>query len=151
VREGRQGRAVLRLGTGGGVWPSQAGPARKGWQHLLLVRRSISDPTELAYFAVHARSGTTLPTLVQVAGLRWAIEDCFETAKSDCGLDQYEVRHWEPWHRHITLAIAAFAFLSVSATRTARMNDARERTEAQDKDIPAIVWPPLPRRPSLNA
>lgn len=74
-------------------WPSDAGPACKGWQHLLLVRRSISDPTELAYFAVHARSGTTLRALVQVAGLRWAVR-LFETAKSDCGLDQYEVRHW---------------------------------------------------------
>ncbi|MEU5431719.1 IS701 family transposase, partial [Streptomyces olivoreticuli] len=124
-------------------WPSPAGPPRRGWQHLLLVRRSISDPTDLAYFAVHARSGTTLPTLVQVAGMRWGVEDCFETAKSDCGLDQYEVRRWEPWHRHIALVLAAFAFLSVTATRTAR----RGHTETADKDRetgqPAIIWPPL--------
>ncbi|MFC9106504.1 hypothetical protein ACFT08_36780 [Streptomyces rochei] len=51
-------------------------------------------------------------------GLRWAVEDCFETAKSDCGLDHYEVRTWDAWHRHITLAMAALAFLTVTATRT---------------------------------
>jgi SRSO17 transposase len=128
------------------TWPSAAGPARKGWQHL--IRRSISDPGEVAYFAVHARKDTTLATLVKIAGMRWGVEDCFETAKSDCGLDHYEVRHWEPWHRHIALAIAAFAFLSITATRTARLPDTHERTaagppaQAADAD-PAIAWPPL--------
>jgi hypothetical protein len=73
-------------------WPSPAGRPAKGWTHLLLVRRSISDPGKVAYFAVHAPIGTTITTLVQVAGLCWSVEDCFETAKSDCGLDQYEVR-----------------------------------------------------------
>jgi SRSO17 transposase len=139
------------------AWPSEAGPARRGWQHLLLVRRSISDSTELAYFAVHARTGTTLPALVHVAGMRWGVEDCFETAKSDCGLDQYEVRHWEPWHRHIALALAAFAFLSVTATRTARRPDARDRATtgapAAEADS-AIAWPhlhlPLPLDSVLN-
>ena len=139
------------------TWPSEAGPARRGWQHLLLVRRSISDPTELAYFAVHARTGATLPALVHVAGMRWGVEDCFETAKSDCGLDQYEVRHWEPGHRHIALALAAFAFLSVTATRTARRPDARDRSpdEAPAPDS-AIAWPllhlhlPLPLDSVLN-
>ncbi|MER7959328.1 IS701 family transposase [Streptomyces sp. NPDC096030] len=132
------------------AWPSAVGSARTGWQHLLLVRRPVSDPAGLAYFAVHARTGTTMTTLVRVAGMRWGVEDCFETAKSDCGLDQYEVRKWEPWHRHIALAIAAFAFLSVSATRTARLNDARERATAPPDDQPAIVWPPLTPHPLLN-
>ncbi|MCX5231498.1 IS701 family transposase [Streptomyces sp. NBC_00233] len=125
------------------TWPSPAGQDRKGWQHLLLVRRSVSDPNDLAYFAVHARCGTTLLTLVQVAGMRWGVEDCFETAKSDCGLDQYEVRHWEPWHRHIALAIAAFAFLSVTATRTARLKQSQEPTGPDEHDDPAITWPSL--------
>ncbi|MET8329975.1 IS701 family transposase [Streptomyces sp. NPDC005181] len=125
------------------TWPSPAGPTRSGWDHRLLVRRSISDPTELAYFAVHARTGTTITRLVQVAGLRWGVEDCFETAKSDCGLDQYEVRKWEPWHRHIALAIAAFAFVSISATRTARLSEPRQTATAPDDPEPAIAWPPL--------
>lgn len=133
-------------------WPSPAGPPRRGWLHLLLVRRSVSDPGEVAYFAVHARTGTTLPTLVKIAGLRWAVEDCFETAKSDCGLDQYEVRKWEPWHRHIALACAAFAFLSVSATRTARLAPPDTGTAATDDTDaqPAIAWPPLTTHPILS-
>jgi SRSO17 transposase len=51
-------------------------------------------------------------------GLRWSVEDCFETAKSDCGLDHYEVRSWDAWMRHITLSMAAPAFLTITATRT---------------------------------
>ncbi|WP_443048436.1 IS701 family transposase [Streptomyces sp. H39-C1] len=111
-------------------WPSDAGAPRRGWTHLLLVRRSISDPSRLAYFAVHARASTTLTTLVRVAGLRWSVEDCFETAKTDCGLDQYEVRGWTQWHSHITLSMAALAFLSVTAARTA------QPAETRGSDIP---------------
>ncbi|MFC8016365.1 MULTISPECIES: IS701 family transposase [Streptomyces] len=102
------------------TWPGGTendGP-RRGFVHLLLVRRSISDPSQTAYFAVHARTGTPVAEIIRVMGLRWAVEDCFETAKSDCGLDHYEVRTWDAWHRHITLAMAALAFLTVTATRT---------------------------------
>ncbi|MEU2835258.1 hypothetical protein ABZ667_42865 [Streptomyces lavendulae] len=53
-----------------------------------------------------------------MTGLRWSAEDCFETAKSDCGLGHYEVRTWDAWMRHITLSMAALAFLTVTATRT---------------------------------
>ncbi|MFE7810237.1 hypothetical protein ACFU51_37380 [Streptomyces sp. NPDC057430] len=56
--------------------------------------------------------------MVRMMGLRWSIEDSFETAKSDCGLDHYEVRTWDAWHRHVTLSMAALAFLTVTATRT---------------------------------
>ena len=91
---------------------------------------------------------------MKIAGLRWAVEDCFETAKSDCGPDQYEVRKWEPWHRHIAPAIAAFAFLSVSATRTARLTQPREDTqpptEPEPEPEPATAWPPLTPPPILN-
>ncbi|MFD5492103.1 hypothetical protein ACTWJ9_18475 [Streptomyces sp. GDS52] len=113
-------------------WPSSAGSPRRGWLHLLLVRRSISDPNEVAYFIVLARTGTTLPTLAKIAGLRWVVEDCFETAKSDCGLGQDEVRKREPWHQHDALACAAFAFLSVSTTRTARLASPDTGTAAKD-------------------
>ncbi|MGW2207459.1 hypothetical protein [Streptomyces sp. NPDC001774] len=81
------------------TWPGGAdGGPRRGCIHLLLVRRSITDPTQIAYFAVHARSSTPIGEIVRVTGLRWSIEDCFETAKSDCGLDHYEVRTWDAWH-----------------------------------------------------
>jgi len=57
--------------------------------------------------------GTTLAELVRVAGTRWTVENCFETAKGEVGLDQYEVRSWTGWHRHITLALFALAYLAV--------------------------------------
>jgi SRSO17 transposase len=141
------------------TWPSAAGTPRRGWQHLLLIRRSIADPAEVAYYAVHARTGVTLPTLVKIAGMRWGVEDCFETAKSDCGLDQYEVRHGEPWHRHIALAIAAFAFLAITATRTARLAGTNQHATAREPEHEAgaeaaIAWPtlhlPLPLDTVLN-
>ncbi|MFD5514063.1 IS701 family transposase [Streptomyces sp. NPDC127051] len=91
---------------------------RRGFVHLLLVRRSISAPSRTAYFAVHARTGTPITETVRVTGLRWSVEGCFETAKSHCGLHHYEVRTWDPWHRHITLSMAAPAFLTITATRT---------------------------------
>ncbi|MFD5514386.1 hypothetical protein ACFWIB_43160 [Streptomyces sp. NPDC127051] len=84
-----------------------------------------------------------MPTIVNVAGMRWGVEDCFETAKSDCGLDQYEVRYWEPWHRHIALSLAAFAFLSVTATRTARTKRTDGPADAEPGGDPARAWPPL--------
>jgi SRSO17 transposase len=88
-------------------------PLVEGWQRWLLVRRSLSDPTELAAYACFALAGTPLERLVQVAGSRWTIEACFETAKGVVGLDQYEVRSWTGWYRHITLACLAHALLSV--------------------------------------
>ena len=83
------------------------------WEHWLLVRRSLSDPTELAYYVVFAPRGTPLRTLVQVAGQRWRIEQSFELAKGEVGLDHYEVRRWDGWYRHMTLAMFALAYLSV--------------------------------------
>jgi SRSO17 transposase len=78
-----------------------------------LVRRSIADPTELTFYLTHAPKGTTLARLVQIAGLRWPIESLFEQGKGEVGLDQYEVRSWGGWHRHITLAMFALAYLAV--------------------------------------
>ena len=86
----------------------------------LLIRRSVADPTEVAYFACGGPPGTTLPGLVRVAGARWAIEDLFELAKGDCGLDEYEVRSWVGWYRHVTLSLFALAVLSVIRSRAAR-------------------------------
>jgi len=85
----------------------------KSIRHALLVRRSLADPTDLAYYVVYAPANVTLPTLVEVAGQRWKVEECFELAKAEVGLDHYEVRHWEGWYRHITLSLWALAFLVV--------------------------------------
>ncbi len=84
-----------------------------GRGHWLLVRRSVAKPGELAYYVCYGPAGTTLEELVRVAGIRWAIEECFEEAKGQVGLDQYEVRRWEGWYRHITLSMLAHAYLAV--------------------------------------
>jgi SRSO17 transposase len=88
--------------------------APPGWRHGMLARRSLSDPAEIAYYRVFAPEGTTLAALAQVAGTRWTIEMGFERAKGEVGLDEYEVRRWEAWHRHITLALLADAYLAVT-------------------------------------
>jgi SRSO17 transposase len=82
-------------------------------QRGMLVRRSVSDETDVEYYAVYAPYNTPLEVLARVAGRRWAIEEGFETAKQLVGLDQYEVRSWDGWYRHITLALLAHACLSV--------------------------------------
>jgi SRSO17 transposase len=84
------------------------------WQRWLLVRRSLTDPTDLAYYLVFGPAGTTLAEMVRVAGSRWTIEECFELAKDEVGLDHYEVRSWTGWYRHITLAMCALAYLAVT-------------------------------------
>ena len=84
-----------------------------GKEYWLLARRSIAKPAELAYYVCFGPSGTAMAELVKVAGRRWAIEECFEEAKGQVGLDQYEVRRWDGWYRHITLAMLAHAYLAV--------------------------------------
>jgi SRSO17 transposase len=79
----------------------------------LLVRRSISEPSERAYYLCRFPRGTSPEQLASVAGCRWAIESAFEQAKQEVGLAHYEVRSWIGWHRHITLALFAHAFLEV--------------------------------------
>ena len=83
------------------------------WEHWLLVRRSRHDPTDLASYVVFAPAGPSLRTLARVAGQRWRIEQRFELAKGEVGLDQYEVRRWDGWYRHMTLAMFALAYLAV--------------------------------------
>ena len=113
-------RAWQRLGAGDGAkgprvhdWACLPyGGAAPGFQSALLVRRSVAKPTELAFFLTHAPEGTTLAELVRIAGTRWSIESLFEQAKGEVGLDHYEVRSWVGWHRHVTLAMLALAYLA---------------------------------------
>ena len=93
------------------------------FEHLLLVRRSLEDPQKLAYYVVFARKGTPLEELVRVAGSRWRIETCLEQAKGGFGLDEYEVRCWEAWHRHVTLSLLAHAFVGVVSLRETQKGD----------------------------
>ena len=93
------------------------GPDRRGW---VLARRSISDPTEIAYYVCYGKRGTRLRELVRVAGTRWAIEEAFQTAKNEAGLDHYQVRRYDTWYAHITLSMAAAAFLAVTRAAEAQ-------------------------------
>jgi SRSO17 transposase len=91
-----------------------AGDCPAGWGRWLLARRNLGEPTDIAYYRVFAPSGTPLGEMVRAAGSRWAIEEGFERAKGEVGLDQYEVRRWDAWHRHITFALLAHAYLEVT-------------------------------------
>jgi SRSO17 transposase len=99
-----------------------------GQQRGLLVRRSLEDPEDRAYYLTHAPEGTPLKTLVRVAGCRWAIEECFEQAKQETGLDECELRGWDGWHRHITLSMFAHALLAVVRSRAPRTAPKKRRS-----------------------
>ena len=89
--------------------------SREGWPGpslWLLARRSLADPTDIAYYLANAPTDVPLLTLAQVAAARWPVEQCFEEAKGEAGLDHYEVRGWPSWQRHITLSMLAHGFLA---------------------------------------
>jgi SRSO17 transposase len=133
-------RAWKRLSAGQGSkgerlydWALLRWGQQEGWEHTLLVRRSLETEPEYAYYFTYApKEKSTLKTLVSVAGQRWAIESAFQMAKGECGLDQYEVRNWQGWYRHITLAMLALAVLSVLRAQekktAARQNGTSQRT-----------------------
>ncbi len=81
------------------------------WTRGLLIRRTIADG-DLAFFSTGCPVGTSIETLVTVEGHRWAIEDSFETAKNELGLDHNETRSWHGWHRHVSLVMLAFAMMA---------------------------------------
>jgi SRSO17 transposase len=84
------------------------------WPRQLLLRRSLEDETDIVAYRTFAPTDTPLSEFVRVAGTRWAIEESIESAKGEVGLDQYEVRRWISWYRHITLALLAHAYLTVT-------------------------------------
>jgi SRSO17 transposase len=88
-----------------------------GWVHALVIRRSISDPDELACYLVYAPTDTPVTAIIRAIGARWTIEEVFELAKQRVGLDEYEVRSWTGWHRHTTLALLALAALVLGVAK----------------------------------
>jgi SRSO17 transposase len=102
--------------------------AASGWQKGLLIRRKLAHPEAFTFYLTLTPEAVGLPELVRVAGTRWTIEACFEMAKGEVGLDQYEVRSWTGWHRHITLAMLAHAYLAV-IRRTAGGEKRRARSQ----------------------
>jgi SRSO17 transposase len=107
-------------------------PTEKGFARWLLLRRSIEKPEELAYYLCLAPAEATLEDLVKAAGQRWNIECCFEAAKQETGLDEYEVRSWHGWYRHMTLSMLALAFLSVIRIKANHGEKKERRPRALD-------------------
>jgi SRSO17 transposase len=87
---------------------------RAGWVHAALIRRHPVEVDEVAYYLVYAPTDTPLAEVVRAVGARWTIEDVFKLGKGQVGLDQYEVRSWTGWHRHVTLALLALAILAAT-------------------------------------
>jgi SRSO17 transposase len=96
------------------AWAATCSP-----QHWVLIRRSLSDPSDLAFFYCHAPAGrpVSLSALIAVAGKRWPVEECHQQAKGQAGFDQHQVRLWHSFHRHTVLSISALAMLAVAAAR----------------------------------
>lgn len=116
-------RAWRRLSVGAGAhgpreydWARIA--IRTAWRagrgHWLLARRSLTDPTEIAYYLCYGSRRCTLVDLAWIAGSRWHVEECFQQAKNEAGLDHYQVRSWRAWYAHITLSMLALAWLAVT-------------------------------------
>jgi SRSO17 transposase len=127
--------AWQRLSCGGGA----KGDRRYDWAIVatsrpevsLLIRRSISHPSELAFYLCHALRPAPLGRLVKVAGARWAVEECFQAAKNETGLDHYQVRLYKAWYRYVTLAMLALAFLAVTRAALAD-GDGRAASSANE-------------------
>jgi len=92
-------------------------PSEQGLIRWLLARRSVEEPHEYAYYLCLAPADATAQDLTIAAGQRWNIECCFQTAKQETGLDEYEVRSWHGWYRHVTLSMLAMAFLAVVSAK----------------------------------
>ncbi|RMD61218.1 IS701 family transposase [Candidatus Parcubacteria bacterium] len=109
VAEGEKGPKTYDWACQRIVESRQGLPSREGW---LLVRRSIGNPADISYYLSNAPQETSLLRLAQVASMRYTVEQCIEETKGEVGLDEYEVRSWPSWHRHITLSMMAHGFLA---------------------------------------
>ena len=112
-------------------------PRDDGREQWLLIRRSRNDPNKRAYSLVFCPQNTALAELAGVAGLRWTIEACFQRAKDDLGLDHCEARSWHGWHRHISLVMAAAAFLAKLAANLRSAASGKENETSPNPPIAA--------------
>jgi len=163
IAAGLEASQFQRLSAGNGskgprlfdwAWVELDKPEKQGWQRYLVVRRSVvagEKPTDLAYILVFAKCGTTLEEIVKAIGMRWTVEQCFEEGKGEVGLNEYEVRSWHGWFRHITLSMFAHAFLmGLRLLSQTQLEDAAQNVELDEKKR----WrPSLPHSPqsSLSA
>jgi SRSO17 transposase len=109
------------------------------WDHWLLLRRSIADPTDMAFYVTFAPHVTELKELAAVARLRWTIEECFQSAKGETGLDHCEARSWHGWHRHMTLSMLALAFLAGLRARLKEAQIGVASDKANKRSLSAVA------------
>jgi SRSO17 transposase len=112
--EGAWQRISCGDGARGRRWYDRALIATSRPEISLLIRRNITRPSELAFYLCHTPGAVPLARLVKVAGARWAVEECFQAAKNEAGIDHYQVRLYKAWYRYVTLAMLALAFLAVT-------------------------------------
>ncbi|MEH0628389.1 IS701 family transposase [Streptomyces stelliscabiei] len=156
------GRTLVRADTVAGRLPAtdwhrqSAGNGAKGpryydwaWIHIgpgshrhLLIRRNRSTG-ELAFYLCWSLTDVPLSELVRIAGVRWSIEECFQAAKGQVGLDHYQVRHWTSWHRHITLAMLALALLTALAADATPDRPADAHHPARSRDPITLTVPEI--------
>jgi SRSO17 transposase len=122
-------------------------PPADGYTHTLMIRRSIADPSEVAYFLVHAPHTTPTNAMVAVAGIRWRIEECNEQGKDLIGLDQHQVRTWTAFHHHIVVCMFAHAF---AATRKARLHTTASAGQGAHRGNDPATSPAQPRPPATT-
>jgi SRSO17 transposase len=109
VAEGEKGQVIYDWACQRVVESSHQLPGREAW---LIARRSVHKPQEIAYYLSNAPAEMSMLRMAQVASLRYTVEQCIEEAKGETGLDEYEVRHWHSWYRHITLSMMAHTWLA---------------------------------------
>jgi SRSO17 transposase len=141
----------------GWAWAATASP-----HHWVLIRRSLADPSDLAFFYCHAPAGrpVSLSVLITVTGKRWPVEECHQQAKGQAGFDQHQVRLWQSFHRHTVLSMCALALLAAAARPAAAPSaqatgsipvgaDAQPATWADTGILPATADEPPPQDPGL--
>ena len=114
-------------------------PPADGFEHTLLIRRSIADPTEVGYFLAHAPAATPVRDMVAVAGIRWRIEECNEQGKDLLGLDQHQVRTWTAFHHHVAVCVFAHAFAATRRAHQQRLAAARRVLAAHAGDASEVT------------
>ena len=137
----RLGAEAWRGGAGGQQWACLplTGAVARGMGRWLLVRRDAADPGELAYHLAFGPTGTPPAELLRVCDARWQIEEGFAQAKGELGLDHYEVRGWDAWHRFVTHCLLAHAYLAVLRLRARAQGAAAEGAADEPELLPLTV------------
>ena len=151
VAEGEKGPRIYDWAYARIVESRDGLPGPDAW---LLARRSLSDPTDIAYYLSNAPVDTPLLKLAQIASTRYVIEQLIEESKGETGLDEYEVRHWHSWYRHITLSMMALAWLvslrCKEAEKGAPDPELAELTVPEVRRLLEVALPLPPHSPELR-